>query len=61
MAYLSVFFGSRKRRKYQAESTKVSIVSVSLFAAPPHLNTKLYVLKKNEREKGQSDCEEVTH
>src|SRR5947199_6846933 len=29
--------GSQKRRKYQDESTKVSMVSVSRSAGPPHL------------------------
>ena len=29
-------FGDRNLRKYQEESTKVSIVSVSRLAAPPH-------------------------
>ena len=28
--------GSQKRRKYQDESTKVSMVSVSRSAGPPH-------------------------
>src|SRR3954471_22534061 len=32
----SVAHGSQKRRKYQDESTKVSIVSVSRRAGPPH-------------------------
>src|SRR5947208_5172587 len=30
-------FGLRKRRKYQLESTKVSIVSLSRRASPPHV------------------------
>ena len=30
------FFGSVKRTKYQDESTKVSMVSVSRVACPPH-------------------------
>jgi hypothetical protein len=34
---LSSFHGSQKRRKYHAESTKVSIVSVSRTAGPPQM------------------------
>ena len=33
----SVFHGSQKRRKYQDESTKVSMVSVSRRAGPPSM------------------------
>ena len=32
-----MFFGSQNRRKYHDESTKVSIVSVSRLAGPPHI------------------------
>ena len=34
------FFASGYRKKYQEESTKVSMVSVSLFAAPPQLENE---------------------
>ena len=37
VAYFSELFASGYRKKYQAESTNVSIVSVSLLAADPHL------------------------
>src|SRR5262245_23300500 len=38
----SVFRGSVKRRKYQEESTNVSIVSVSRRAGPPHFGQVVF-------------------
>jgi len=35
-----LLLGSRYVRKYQEESTNVSMVSVSLVASPPHLGRK---------------------
>ena len=39
------FFGSRYLRKYQDESTNVSIVSVSRRAGPPHVG---HVVRTND-------------
>ena len=39
-ATFSGFEGSRKRRKYQLESTKVSIVSTSRLAGPEHFGQR---------------------
>ena len=43
------FLESKKRKKYQVESTNVSMVSVSRFAGPPHLSKDVSIHRIKEK------------
>src|SRR3989304_7548655 len=45
-ANLFLFFGSAYRMKYHEESTKVSIVSVSRSAKPPHMGQRVFTHRR---------------
>ena len=60
--YLSLFAGSQNLIMYQDESTKVSMVSVSRFAAPPQLKEQLFCwVRKKKKERKKEKGRKILH